>query len=105
MNTVARKNRYLPDEIPNCSVVQIHENEVTVFGRPIYNIRETEIDYGNNKALFFYKKDYGSLLQSPDASREDYEVVYFPLILALEIFKAFEEIDIENERRVNCLFT
>ena len=93
-------------EAPNCSVVQIAENKVLLFGRELY-VTDTSgsiIDYRKGTALFFYKTDRGSLNQDPAAPRVEFKTVEISLNIAFDIFKAFEEIDKENERRIKALF-
>jgi hypothetical protein len=98
-----RESRYV--NAANCSVVQIENNQVLLFGRQLYitDTSDSVIDYGKGKAVFIYQNGRASLNQDPDASVREFETVEVSLNIAFDIFKAFEEIDRENERRLNSI--
>lgn len=94
-------------ESENCSVVQIDsDNDVTLFGKKLHNIRETLVDYYNDRALFFYKDKNNphSLNQDPSASVKDFTPVYLPLNLAFEIFAAFKTVEDNERKQIDELF-
>lgn len=94
----------LNDENANCSIAQIRDNKVMLFERELLYTIDPIIDYTKGNALFFYKTDRDSLNQDPAAPRAEFETVEIQLNCAFEIYKAFEEIDKENERRIEKIF-
>lgn len=100
-----RTSQSLKDENPNCSIAQIREGRVFVFGWPIYNVVNSEIDYSKGKAIFYKEMDnWHSLNQAVETNDISKTVLLLPLNIACEVFKAFQEIDKENERRVEKIF-
>lgn len=99
-----RTSTHLLDETPNCSVIQIDsDNDVTLFGKKLHNIRETIVDYKNDRALFFYKNSANpnSLNQDPSASKSDYDTVYLPINIAFDVFKAFKQVEDNDTKKLN----
>ena len=93
-------------EAANCSIAQIREGRVFVFGTPIYPIANSEINYSEDKVRFFKEVDnWHSLNQAVETNDLSKTVLFLPLNLAFEVFKAFEEIDKENEQRIKNMFT
>lgn len=106
MNPFCCRTRY--NKGPNCSVVRIIDNEVYVFGLRLYNDVNSDqhTDWRNGNVLFYI--DNGterSLNQSVDATQQTNQTIKLPLLIAYEVFNAFKEIDVENKRRVESLFT
>ena len=89
----------------NCSIAQIREGRVFVFGTPVYNVTNSEINYSEDKVRFFKEVDnWHSLNQAVETTDISKTVLFLPLNLAFEVFKAFQELDKENERRIKTLF-
>lgn len=91
---------------PNCSLVQIHDNEVYLFNHKIYNtIGNFIIDYAEDRALIFVSNGIeSSLNQDPAAPLDETKaILQVPLNIFIEVIKAFEEVQLENIRRVNKL--
>lgn len=100
-----KQRRTSYNDAPNCSLARIKDNRVFIFDRELYNTNNTNIDYSKGKGIFIYKGIRDSLNQDPDAPRREFETVEIPLLLSFEIFKAFKELDEENDRKVKSLFT
>lgn len=94
------------NDAPNCSVAQIREGRVFVFGSPIYNIADDEIDYSKGQVAFYKEVDgWHSLNQAIEQNDISQTVLLLPLNIAFEIFECFKEVNKENERRLSRLFT
>ena len=89
-------------ESPNCSVAQIREGSCVVFGKQLYTTVDSEIDYSHDSVTFYVVEDIHSLNQSIDNPKP--AVLHIPLNIAWEVFKTFEELDKENERRIEKIF-
>jgi hypothetical protein len=96
-----RQSKY--NEAPNCSIVQIREGQVCVFGRRLYTTPNTEINYREDKVRFYEVDGIHSLNQSVDNPKP--KTYHLPINLAFEIFAAFKEIDQENLRKIERLFS
>lgn len=102
-NLTHRESKYV--EAPNCSIAQIREGRVFVFGFQIYNVANSEIDYSKDKVRFYKQMDnWHSLDQARQTIDKPETVLLLPINLAFEIFKAFEDVDKENEDKINKLF-
>ena len=97
-NLTMRASNYVGAD--NCSIVQIVDGEVTVFGHRIYLTEDNEIDYSQN-SVTFYEFDGGtySLNQAPE-SATSCKTIKVGLNIAFDIFQAFKEIIKINERKL-----
>ena len=85
-----------------CSIVRIIENEVSIFGIRLYNTINPDFDYSKGTITFFVQRngDEHSLNQSVDGSPKRLSV---PYNIGVEIIHAMQELDKENERRIESL--
>lgn len=88
----------------NCSVAQVCEGRVFVFGSPIYNVADSEIDYSKDKVAFYKEVDgWHSLNQAPGQNDMSKTVLFLPLNIAFQVFHAFEQVDRENYEKIERL--
>lgn len=91
-------------EAPNCSLCQICDGTATIFGKRCYSLANPEVDYSKGQVTFYEVDSLHSLNQAPETAGKP-KVFYLPLNTAWEVFKCWEDIDKENERRISNLFT
>jgi len=99
--TISRSRRSRFTSAPNCSVVQLRNGAVFLFGREIYNIANPELDYYKGCGRFWYKGQYHSLSQVGPLKEGEIQI---PLNIAYEILAAFRELDKQLVDQVNDLF-
>lgn len=102
-------------EAPNCSVAQIREGRIFVFRYEIYPVTNSEVNYSEGQVRFYYSNKnknksktmdtWHSLNQAITTANLSETVLLLPLNIAFEVFKAFEELDEENERKIRSLFS
>lgn len=89
----------------NCSIAQIREGRVFVFGSPVYPIANSEIDYSTGKVAFYKEVDgWHSLNQALEQNDISKTVLLLPLNLGFEVLNCFKELEEENERKIRGLF-
>lgn len=101
MKPEARKSRYNLND--NCSIVQIKDGQIYLFGKRIYNIVNPRIDYPNGYVEFYQcdpdKGDPQSLNQASQPRK-----INLDLLIGWEVIHAFDEIDKQNLVKIEGLF-